>query len=89
MTRLSPEEREKIVKRHAAVRARAAGWGALRYENESLKGKVAELEKALSEYKATEPGSAGGSRSQTKQQTQPNDPWERVKSGLRKYAKAM
>lgn len=87
--RLTPEDREKIVKRHAAVRARAAGWGALRYENESLKGKVAELEKALSEYKSTEPGSAGGSRSQTKPKTEPSDPWERVRGGLRKYAKSM
>jgi hypothetical protein len=87
--KLSPEDREKIVKRHAAVRARAAGWGALRYENETLRNKLNEVQKALSEYKSTEPGSAGGSRSQAKPKTEPSDAWGKVKEGLRKYAKPM
>jgi hypothetical protein len=87
--KLSPEDREKIVKRHAAVRARAAGWGALRYENETLRNKLNEVQKALSEYKSTEPGSAGGSRSQAKPKTESSDAWGKVKEGLRKYAKPM
>lgn len=56
--RLTAEQRSDIVKRHAAVRNRAAGWGPLRNENVRLTKKVEELEKALKEYKESTPSPA-------------------------------
>ncbi len=57
--KLTPEQRAAVVKRHAAVRNRAAGWGRLRYQNEQLEAKLAALEKELGEYKTGEPPTAG------------------------------
>ena len=56
---LSKEERAEIVKRHAAVRNRAASWGALRYENDALKAKLAALEKDIETYKSSTPPAGG------------------------------
>lgn len=53
--RLNPEQRAAIIKRHAAVRNRAAGWGPLRHENTVLAKKVAELESELKQYKESTP----------------------------------
>jgi len=58
--RLTPEQREAIVKRHSAVRNRAASWGALRYQNEQLNAKIAALEKDLASYKQSDPAVNGG-----------------------------
>lgn len=55
----TPEERASIIRRHAAIRNRAASWGALRGENDALSARVAELEKELGQYKASEPGANG------------------------------
>lgn len=49
------EERDQILKSHAAVRNRAIGFSVLKHENTSLKSKVAELEKALAEFQGSEP----------------------------------
>jgi hypothetical protein len=56
---LTAEQRATIVKRHAAVRNRAAAFGRLVYENEKYVGRIAELEKTLSEYKGSEPETKG------------------------------
>lgn len=56
---LTPEQRAQVVRRHAAVRARAAGWGALRYRNQKLNERIAELEKELSAFKSTTPATTG------------------------------
>jgi hypothetical protein len=58
--KLTPEQRQAVIRRHAAVRNRAASWGAIRAENDSLKVKMTALEKELAEYKGSEPGTAGG-----------------------------
>lgn len=58
--KLNAEQRAAIIRRHAAVRNRAASWGALRATNEVLAEKNAALEKELSEYKGTEPDLNGG-----------------------------
>jgi hypothetical protein len=58
--RLTPAQRAEAVKKYAALRHRAAGWGPLRYENGQLKAKIASLEKKLSGYQSSTPGSAGG-----------------------------
>jgi hypothetical protein len=57
------EERDKIIKAHAALRNRAVGFSVLKHENQSLKSKVAELEKAIAEFQASEPTN-GGPKSQ-------------------------
>lgn len=57
------EERDKIIKAHAALRNRAVGFSTLKHENQSLKAKVAELEKAIAEFQASEPTN-GGPKSQ-------------------------
>lgn len=84
--KLTPEERSEIIRRHAAVRNRAAGWGALKHENTRLKSHIAELEKMLEEFGATEPGTATPSRPKSAASA-PSDPWESVRQGFRKYAK--
>ena len=57
------EERDTIIKAHAALRNRAVGFSVLKHENVSLKAKVAELEKAIAEFQASEPTN-GGPKSQ-------------------------
>jgi hypothetical protein len=49
------EERETILRAHAALRNRAIGFSVLKHENKSLKSKVEELEKALAEFQGSEP----------------------------------
>jgi hypothetical protein len=53
------EERDQIIKAHAALRNRAIGFSVLKHENTSLKAKVAELEKAIAEFQASEPSGGG------------------------------
>jgi hypothetical protein len=54
--RLTTEQRAEVVRLHAAIRNRAAGFGRLAYQNSQLEAKVAELKAELDKYKATEPG---------------------------------
>ena len=58
------EERDAYLKAHAALRNRAVGFSVLKHENVSLKAKVAELEKAIAEFQASEP-SGGSPKSET------------------------
>lgn len=58
------EERDSIIKAHAALRNRAVGFSVLKHENVSLKAKVAELEKAIAEFQASEP-TGGGPKSES------------------------
>lgn len=60
--KLTPEERAKVIRRHAAVRNRAASWGAVRGENEILRAQVKSLTEELGQYKESEPGAAGDRR---------------------------
>jgi hypothetical protein len=50
------EERDAIIKAHAAMRNRAIGFSVLKHENKSLKAKVAELETAIAAFQDSEPG---------------------------------
>lgn len=49
------QERQEIIKRHAALRSRAIGYSVLRLENKSLRTEVESLKKALSEFQGSEP----------------------------------
>lgn len=53
--KLKPEERAAIVRRHSAVRNRAAAFGRIVLWNKTLKEQVASLEKELSDYRNGEP----------------------------------
>lgn len=57
--RLTPEQRKEVIKKHAAVRNRAAAFGRLRRQNETLLAKIAEMEKKLKAYETTTPTTTG------------------------------
>jgi len=57
---LTPEERASIVKKHAAVRNRAAAFGPMKYLIAQLRKKLADLEKTAGELKASTPPAGGG-----------------------------
>jgi uncharacterized membrane protein len=57
---LTPEERAAVIRRHAALRNRAAAWGALRGEVESLQSQLKALTEELAQYKETEPPGGAG-----------------------------
>jgi len=63
--RLTAEQRLAVVKRHAAVRNRAAAFGRLRAQNESQTKEIAALKKELEALKSSEPPTTGGNRQQT------------------------
>lgn len=58
--KLTPEQRESIVKRHAAVRNRAAAFGRLVAMNEKSRARIAELEAELAKFNGSTPSTAGG-----------------------------
>ena len=82
---LTPEQRAGIVKRHAAVRNRAAAFGALRFEVSRLQQQLAAANKELSDYRGSEPGGGEG-KGKTADVT-PAKPWDRLRDELRRRAK--
>lgn len=52
---LTTEQRVAVIKRHAAVRNRAAAFGRLRYQNEKLSKRVSDLEAKLKQYESSTP----------------------------------
>lgn len=58
--RLTAEQRASIVKRHAAMRHRAASFGRVFYELQSATARIAELEAKLSQFEGVEPTTEGG-----------------------------
>jgi uncharacterized protein (DUF2132 family) len=82
--KLSPQARAEAIKKYAIVRARAAGWGPLRYQNETLRSQVAELKKELDQYKGSTP-SAGGTTT-TPGRFVPSSARERIHAELAKRA---
>lgn len=83
---LTPEERASIVKRHAAVWNRAASWGALRHENETLQSQLAAVQKELESYKGAQPP-AGGTIPASGTEAVPATAMGRMLNELRKRAK--
>jgi hypothetical protein len=81
---LTPEQRISAIKRHAAVRNRAAGWGPLKWENGQLKKAIKELESDLAKYKGSTPTAGGTS---TPQNGTPASPWARLRGDLAKLAR--
>ena len=58
--KLTPEQRTEAVRRHAAIRNRAAAFGPLKYLVKKLTQEVAELKKANGQFKTSAPPTAGG-----------------------------
>lgn len=58
--KLTPEQRQDAVRKHVALRNRAAAYQALRFEVERLAKQLSDTQKELSQYKESEPGAAGG-----------------------------
>jgi len=83
--RLSAEQRAAIVKRHAAVRLRAAAFGRLRAQYGAAQARINELQKELSQYKETEPGTGGSSTTSAPVETK-GAAWNRIREGLSKIA---
>lgn len=82
---LTPEQRREIVKRHAAVRLRAAAYGRLKGWNAALEKQVVELTTELASYKGSEPA-LNGSR-ETPTGAQPTSARDRMHQELRKKMK--
>ena len=57
--RLTPDQRSAVVKRHAAVRNRAAAWGAMRHDLTKALAQIKTLEKKLGGYKTSTPPAGG------------------------------
>ena len=80
---LSPEQRQAIIRKHAAVRNRAASWSALRYQNETLQQRLSDLETKLKQYQESTPA-AGGRQGQAP--AAPVGGMEGLRQDLRKLA---
>jgi hypothetical protein len=65
---LTPEQRAKAVRAHAAVRNRAIAYSALKLENTRLKAQIAERDTKLKQFEDSEPtgGTGGGQGAQPK-----------------------
>lgn len=59
-TKLTPEQRKEVVRKNAAVRARAAAFGPLKRLVKRHEAKIAALEKDLKEYTGSTPAAGGG-----------------------------
>lgn len=58
--KLTPEQRKEVVRKNAAVRARAAAFGPLKRLVKRHESKIAALEKDLKEYTGSTPAAGGG-----------------------------
>lgn len=58
--RLSPQQREEIIRTHTAMRHRAAAFGRTLYQLQQAEAKLAALTEQLNKYRGAEPGKGGG-----------------------------
>lgn len=82
---ITPEERTARIKRHVALRNRAAAFGRLRRWHEKDQATIAELKKELEQYKSSEPGSTTTTKP-AKEPSQPADHWQGLTARLRQKA---
>lgn len=75
--RLTPEQRAEIVKKHAAIRNRAAAFSVLRNQIERLEKQLADAHNELKQYKETAPPSGGRTSEPPKEKLKAKDAmWE-------------
>ncbi len=83
--RLTPEQRATVVKKHVAVRNRAAAYGVIKHEFKKLQAKYSAIEKKLQQYEASTPTIEGGARTQA--QGTNGKAWDRSVARLRALAR--
>ena len=84
--KLTAEERAAIVKKHAAIRHRAAAFTRLTYMNAKKDARIAELAKKLAQYEDAEPQTTSGVRTPAPNNGTRKSAWDTVREAL--YAKA-
>ena len=82
---LTPEQRKEIVRKHTAVRNRAAAFGRMRLREQIKDARIAELEAKLKGYEDSEPGTQGREESPTQAAPQ-GDKWDGFRQRLLKKA---
>lgn len=82
---LKPEDRAAIVRRHAAVRNRAAAFGRLVLQLSKKEAELAEARKELEQLKGSTPPTGGGAP--PTEPAAPASAMEQVRQGLRKIAR--
>lgn len=85
--RLTPEQRASVVKRHAAVRNRAAAFGRLVSMVDSLTAERDSLKAELAQYKESTPPAGGSGSTPTTEEPLPASASGRMMGELRKLAK--
>lgn len=85
--RLSADDRRAIIKRHAAVRNRAAAFGRLIYDLEQARTKIKALTDELGKYRGSEPPTGGSVRPSPDSPARPTTAYESVFSALRAKAR--
>jgi hypothetical protein len=83
---LTPQQREAIVKRHAAMRQRARAFGPMQLTIERQAAELERLKTELAQYKGSEP-KVEGQRNDANGQKTPDDPLQRIFQGIEKYAR--
>lgn len=83
--KLTPDQRKDIIKKHAAIRNRAAAFGRMRHQIKAKDSRIAELEKKLAEYEKSEPTTQGSEEVPNTQAT--GSAWDSVRADLRKRAR--
>lgn len=81
----TPEQRAAVIKRHAAIRNRAAAYGRLVHMVEQRDARITELEKKVSDYESSAPP-AGGRTSEPGAPAAPSSARERIHQALRERA---
>lgn len=83
--RMSAEARALVVKRHAAVRLRAAAFGRVYSDYKAMLKKHNALVEELAQYKGSVPGTGGSPNPSPAPPGQPKA-WDQVRAGLQKLA---
>lgn len=83
--RLTPEQRDIVVKQHAAVRLRAAAFGRLNAKYLKLQSQFNSLQKEMDAIKSSTPGTGSANGAPTPAGEQKG--WDRIRAGLQKIAK--
>lgn len=84
--KLTSEQRQEIIRKHAAVRHRAAAFGRMKHQLQTSKARIAELENELKSYKDTEPTTTGKQAENGVNGSQPARAKDRVWAALDKAA---
>jgi hypothetical protein len=82
---LTPDQRAQVVKRHAAVRMRAAAFGRVYAQYKALQKKFDALNTELSQYKETTPGT-GGTTAAPSTAANGTSAWSRLRAELARKA---